>query len=76
MLQKPWTEKHLKLLSSAGKKEIQEREIEIKEMVDESQECHETVSLGFNIKARSPKPWGEEANYITQRMWNSLMRVP
>lgn len=76
MLQKPWTEKHLKLLSGAGKNEIQEREIEIKEMVDESQECHETVSLGFNLKARSPKPCGERANYITQRMWKSLMRVP
>lgn len=38
MLQKPWTEKHLKLLSSSGKNEIQEREIEIKEIVDESQE--------------------------------------
>lgn len=50
MLQKPWTEKHLKSLSSAGKKEIQEREIEIQEMVDESQECHETVSLGFKSK--------------------------
>lgn len=76
MLQKPWTEKHLKLLSGAGKNKIQEREIEIKEMVDKSQECHETVSLGFNIKARSPKPCRERANYITQRMWKSLMRVP